>query len=39
VVRWKCRNCGYVHEGESAPTTCPACLYEQKYYELWTEPY
>lgn len=39
VVRWKCRNCGYVHEGESAPTTCPACLYPQKYYELWTEPY
>ena len=39
VVRWKCRNCGYVHEGESAPTTCPACLFPQKYYELWTEPY
>ncbi len=39
VVKWKCRNCGYVHQGESAPATCPACLYEQKYYELWTEPY
>ncbi len=39
VVRWKCQNCGYVHEGESAPATCPACLYPQKYYELWTEPY
>jgi rubrerythrin len=39
VVKWKCRNCGYVHEGASAPAICPACLYAQKYYELWTEPY
>jgi len=39
VVRWKCRNCGYVHEGKSAPTVCPACLYPQKFYERWTEPY
>ncbi len=38
-VRWKCRNCGYVHEGPSAPIACPACKRSQLYYELWTEPY
>ena len=25
VVMWKCRNCGYIHEGKSAPNKCPAC--------------
>jgi len=38
-VKWKCRNCGYVHEGTSAPETCPACKHPQSYYELWVEPY
>jgi len=23
-VKWKCRNCGYVHEGADAPEICPA---------------
>jgi len=39
VVRWKCRNCGYVHEGKEAPKVCPACKHPQSYYEIWTEPY
>lgn len=39
LVRWKCRNCGYVHEGPEAPDVCPACLHPQSYYEIWTEPY
>ncbi len=34
VVRWKCDNCGYVHEGKEAPKKCPACLHDQKYFEL-----
>jgi rubrerythrin len=34
VVKWKCRNCGYVHEGEEAPKECPACKHPQAYYEL-----
>jgi rubrerythrin len=38
-VRWRCRNCGYVHEGPSAPKTCPACLHPQAYYELFVETY
>ncbi len=33
-TRWKCRNCGYVHEGEEAPMICPACVHEQKYFEI-----
>lgn len=37
LVRWKCRNCGYVHEGPSAPELCPACLHPQAYYELYCD--
>jgi len=38
-VLWKCRNCGYVHEGATAPDLCPACKHEQAYYELFCENY
>lgn len=38
-TRWKCRNCGYVHEGPEAPEMCPACKHSQPYFELFTEPY
>jgi rubrerythrin len=31
---WKCRNCGYLHEGKKAPETCPACLHPRAYFEL-----
>jgi len=34
VVKWKCRNCGYVHEGKEAPEECPACAHPQGFYEL-----
>lgn len=33
-TKWKCRNCGYVHDGDSAPDACPACLHAQPYFEL-----
>jgi rubrerythrin len=39
VVTWKCRNCGYIHEGNEAPQRCPACDHEQAYFELLTEDY
>ncbi|GBE34908.1 rubrerythrin [bacterium BMS3Bbin06] len=39
VVKWKCRNCGYVHEGKEAPRKCPACAHPQAYYELLSENY
>ena len=38
-VKWHCRNCGYVHEGEEAPNNCPACQHPQAYYELLAENY
>ncbi|RLB55709.1 MAG: rubrerythrin family protein [Deltaproteobacteria bacterium] len=38
-VRWKCRNCGYVHEGPEAPETCPACLHPQPHFEIKEETY
>lgn len=39
AVKWKCRNCGYVHEGKEAPEECPACAHPQAYYELLCENY
>lgn len=33
-VRWKCRNCGYVHEGTEAPDKCPACLHPKAHFEI-----
>jgi rubrerythrin len=33
LVRWKCRNCGYVHEAMTAPKQCPACGHKQSFYE------
>lgn len=38
-MRWKCRNCGHVHEGPSAPLECPACKHPQAFHELWVEAY
>jgi rubrerythrin len=39
VVTWRCRNCGYVHEGAGAPEACPACAHPQSYYEVLAENY
>jgi rubrerythrin len=36
-VRWRCRNCGYVHEGNGAPEVCPACVHPQAHFELLAE--
>ena len=38
-VRWVCRNCGYVHEGDTAPDECPACRHPQAHYEVLCENY
>ena len=32
-TRWKCRKCGHVHEGTSAPNVCPTCQHPQGYFE------
>ncbi len=34
LSRWKCRNCGYVHEGPEAPAICAACQHPTSYFEL-----
>lgn len=39
IVKWKCRNCGYVHESEEAPKVCPACKHGQAYYEIKEDNY
>lgn len=36
-VVWRCRNCGYVHEGEEAPKVCPACVHPQAHFEVAAE--
>ncbi len=38
-IIWKCRNCGYLHEGDSAPEKCPACLHPQSYFQIKEENY
>ncbi len=38
-VRWRCRNCGYIHEGKEAPQTCPACQHPQAHFEVLVENY
>ncbi len=39
VVRWKCRNCGYVHKGTEPPEKCPTCGFPRSYCELMAENY
>jgi rubrerythrin len=38
-IKWKCRNCGYVHEGLTPPEKCPVCDHPRSYYEVWCENY
>ncbi len=38
-IVWKCRNCGYLHEGEIAPDKCPACLHPQSYFQIKEDNY
>jgi len=34
---WRCRNCGYLHQGNEAPDECPACVKPRGYFELLCE--
>lgn len=38
-VVWKCRNCGFLHEGMAAPQKCPACDHPQAHFEIKEENY
>ena len=39
TVTWRCRNCGYLHEGTEAVEECPACAHKQAHFELLGENY
>ncbi len=32
-IKWRCRNCGYIHEGPEPPEMCPACAHPKAFYE------
>ncbi|HOV26091.1 MAG TPA: rubrerythrin family protein [Pseudobacteroides sp.] len=38
-IKWKCGNCGYIHEGTEAPEKCPACAHPKAYFEVLVEAY
>ncbi|MEI8115153.1 MAG: rubrerythrin family protein [Bacteroidia bacterium] len=38
-VVWKCRVCGFLHEGLKAPMKCPVCEHPQAYFEIEAENY
>ena len=37
VAKWRCRNCGYIHEGNEPLEKCPACDHSRAYFELLGE--
>lgn len=39
VYMWKCRNCGHIHIGETAPEVCPVCSHPKAYFEIKAENY
>ncbi|NCC53010.1 MAG: rubrerythrin family protein [Spartobacteria bacterium] len=36
-VVWRCRNCGYLHTGKSAPDVCAACAHPKAHFEILGE--
>ncbi len=38
-VIWRCRNCGFIHEGTAAPKVCPACNHPQAHFEVLRADY
>ena len=37
MKKWKCKICGYIHEGDSAPEACPICKQPASAFELIEE--
>ena len=37
MKKWKCKVCGYIHEGDSAPEFCPVCKQPSSAFELIEE--
>lgn len=36
-TKWRCMNCGYVHDGLEAPEACPACAHPRAFFEVLAE--
>jgi len=36
---WRCRNCGYLHQGNEAPDKCAACDHARAHFEILGENY
>lgn len=36
---WKCRNCGHIVVGKTAPDICPVCAHPKAYFEIKAENY
>ena len=36
---WKCRNCGHIVIGSTAPNICPVCSHPQSYFEVDAQNY
>jgi len=39
AIKWKCRECGFVHEGKEPPYECPLCRHRKEYYEPMNEEF
>ncbi len=39
VIKWQCRNCGFVYEDMEAPEECPACQHPRAYFEPMKDNY
>ena len=39
VKIWKCRNCGHIVVGTSAPEVCPVCSHPKAFFEIKAENY
>ena len=39
ITIWKCRNCGHIVVGTSAPEVCPVCSHPKAYFEIKAENY
>ena len=33
MKKWRCKICGYVHEGDTAPDECPICGASKDQFE------
>jgi rubrerythrin len=37
AVTWRCRHCGYLHQGLQAPDVCKACAHPRAFFEVMGE--